>query len=262
MACGAGVASTPPFQQTRCGLQLGPLGSRGNPLPTSHLFRSSIVFIVLSAAQIYKSTKCNDMRQTGYCPRGPFCAFAHVESKCVAPHRPMARSPRQAARTPGEGGQELPACPSGSHQAAPVQTPPCLVAGAAVPGDSHQLQAAPPQISPGRAAGPGRTSTSFCGALAAFPCGVGRVSSAGSLPGVGPPGPEAARTQLQLRLARAHGPPPPSLTESLGTANGWGCPAPARSSAASSGPPAHVSGRRPVEGLRERLGTRTGVVSG
>uniref|UniRef100_A0A671SGE9 Putative E3 ubiquitin-protein ligase UNKL n=1 Tax=Sinocyclocheilus anshuiensis TaxID=1608454 RepID=A0A671SGE9_9TELE len=34
--------------------------------------------------EIYKSTKCNDMRQTGYCPRGPFCAFAHVESKhCV-----------------------------------------------------------------------------------------------------------------------------------------------------------------------------------
>nr|XP_054310618.1 putative E3 ubiquitin-protein ligase UNKL isoform X3 [Pongo pygmaeus] len=29
--------------------------------------------------QIYKSTKCNDMRQTGYCPRGPFCAFAHIE---------------------------------------------------------------------------------------------------------------------------------------------------------------------------------------
>uniref|UniRef100_A0A3P9AJF0 Unk like zinc finger n=1 Tax=Esox lucius TaxID=8010 RepID=A0A3P9AJF0_ESOLU len=33
--------------------------------------------------EIYKSTKCNDMRQTGYCPRGPFCAFAHVESKWV-----------------------------------------------------------------------------------------------------------------------------------------------------------------------------------
>ncbi|XP_048188696.1 putative E3 ubiquitin-protein ligase UNKL isoform X2 [Perognathus longimembris pacificus] len=29
--------------------------------------------------EIYKSTKCNDMRQTGFCPRGPFCAFAHVE---------------------------------------------------------------------------------------------------------------------------------------------------------------------------------------
>uniref|UniRef100_A0A669F4B9 Unk like zinc finger n=1 Tax=Oreochromis niloticus TaxID=8128 RepID=A0A669F4B9_ORENI len=33
--------------------------------------------------EIYRSTKCNDMRQTGYCPRGPFCAFAHVESKCM-----------------------------------------------------------------------------------------------------------------------------------------------------------------------------------
>ncbi|XP_006874003.1 PREDICTED: putative E3 ubiquitin-protein ligase UNKL [Chrysochloris asiatica] len=29
--------------------------------------------------EIYKSSKCNDMRQTGSCPRGPFCAFAHVE---------------------------------------------------------------------------------------------------------------------------------------------------------------------------------------
>uniref|UniRef100_A0A8C7EUG7 Unk like zinc finger n=1 Tax=Neovison vison TaxID=452646 RepID=A0A8C7EUG7_NEOVI len=29
--------------------------------------------------EIYKSTKCNDMRQTGYCPRGPFCAFAHMD---------------------------------------------------------------------------------------------------------------------------------------------------------------------------------------
>ncbi|XP_066291242.1 putative E3 ubiquitin-protein ligase UNKL isoform X2 [Branchiostoma lanceolatum] len=29
--------------------------------------------------EIYKSTKCNDMQQTNYCPRGPFCAFAHVE---------------------------------------------------------------------------------------------------------------------------------------------------------------------------------------
>uniref|UniRef100_A0A3B4BAB4 Uncharacterized protein n=1 Tax=Periophthalmus magnuspinnatus TaxID=409849 RepID=A0A3B4BAB4_9GOBI len=34
--------------------------------------------------EIYKSTKCNDMRQTGYCPRGPFCAFAHVESKALS----------------------------------------------------------------------------------------------------------------------------------------------------------------------------------
>jgi len=29
--------------------------------------------------EIYKSTKCNDIQNTGYCPRGAFCAFAHVE---------------------------------------------------------------------------------------------------------------------------------------------------------------------------------------
>ncbi|XP_026340737.2 putative E3 ubiquitin-protein ligase UNKL isoform X1 [Ursus arctos] len=29
--------------------------------------------------EIYKSTRCNDMRQTGCCPRGPFCAFAHAD---------------------------------------------------------------------------------------------------------------------------------------------------------------------------------------
>ncbi|XP_032645372.1 putative E3 ubiquitin-protein ligase UNKL isoform X4 [Chelonoidis abingdonii] len=33
--------------------------------------------------EIYKSTKCNDIRQTGYCPRGPFCAFAHVEKDTI-----------------------------------------------------------------------------------------------------------------------------------------------------------------------------------
>ncbi|CAK9299775.1 unnamed protein product [Gordionus sp. m RMFG-2023] len=31
--------------------------------------------------EIFKTTKCNDMMQTGYCPRGPFCAFAHVEQE-------------------------------------------------------------------------------------------------------------------------------------------------------------------------------------
>ncbi|XP_037964626.2 RING finger protein unkempt [Plutella xylostella] len=29
--------------------------------------------------EIYKSTKCNDVQQAGYCPRALFCAFAHVE---------------------------------------------------------------------------------------------------------------------------------------------------------------------------------------
>nr|XP_027195390.1 uncharacterized protein LOC113789985 [Dermatophagoides pteronyssinus] len=30
--------------------------------------------------EIYKSTKCNDIQQSGHCPRGPFCAFAHSEN--------------------------------------------------------------------------------------------------------------------------------------------------------------------------------------
>ncbi|RWS04138.1 PROTEIN E3 ubiquitin-protein ligase UNKL-like protein [Dinothrombium tinctorium] len=34
--------------------------------------------------EIYKSTKCNDMQQTSYCPRGPFCAFAHVDKEISA----------------------------------------------------------------------------------------------------------------------------------------------------------------------------------
>ena len=33
--------------------------------------------------EIYKSTTCNDVQQTGYCPRGPFCAFAHDESESI-----------------------------------------------------------------------------------------------------------------------------------------------------------------------------------
>ncbi|XP_067136704.1 RING finger protein unkempt isoform X1 [Centruroides vittatus] len=34
--------------------------------------------------EIYKSTKCNDILQNGYCPRGPFCAFAHVDKEISA----------------------------------------------------------------------------------------------------------------------------------------------------------------------------------
>ena len=39
--------------------------------------------VVLVCVQIYKSTKCNDMHQCGSCPRGPFCAFAHLDSKTL-----------------------------------------------------------------------------------------------------------------------------------------------------------------------------------
>ncbi|XP_030369893.1 RING finger protein unkempt isoform X1 [Scaptodrosophila lebanonensis] len=34
--------------------------------------------------EIYKSTKCNDVQQAGYCPRSVFCAFAHVEHHAEA----------------------------------------------------------------------------------------------------------------------------------------------------------------------------------
>jgi len=36
--------------------------------------------------EIYKSTKCNDVQTAGYCPRGVFCAFAHVERKSLRMH--------------------------------------------------------------------------------------------------------------------------------------------------------------------------------
>ncbi|VVC99161.1 unnamed protein product [Leptidea sinapis] len=42
--------------------------------------------------EIYKSTKCNDVQQAGYCPRGLFCAFAHVEPDDLMSTRDMAAS--------------------------------------------------------------------------------------------------------------------------------------------------------------------------
>lgn len=33
--------------------------------------------------EIYKSSKCNDVQQSGYCPRGAFCAFAHLDGEKV-----------------------------------------------------------------------------------------------------------------------------------------------------------------------------------
>jgi hypothetical protein len=42
--------------------------------------------------EIYKSTKCNDIQNTSYCPRGAFCAFAHVERKFFLLCNPSCRS--------------------------------------------------------------------------------------------------------------------------------------------------------------------------
>ncbi|KAL5284486.1 UNK family protein [Megaselia abdita] len=38
--------------------------------------------------EIYKSTKCNDVQQAGYCPRSVFCAFAHVEPYILTEEKP------------------------------------------------------------------------------------------------------------------------------------------------------------------------------
>ncbi|XP_037811879.1 RING finger protein unkempt isoform X2 [Lucilia sericata] len=42
--------------------------------------------------EIYKSTKCNDVQQAGYCPRSVFCAFAHVEPCSIDEQRDNALS--------------------------------------------------------------------------------------------------------------------------------------------------------------------------
>ncbi|CAJ0571338.1 unnamed protein product, partial [Mesorhabditis spiculigera] len=39
--------------------------------------------------EIYKSTKCNDMLEHGYCPRAVFCAFAHHDSEMHVQRTPL-----------------------------------------------------------------------------------------------------------------------------------------------------------------------------
>ncbi|KJH46553.1 hypothetical protein DICVIV_07371, partial [Dictyocaulus viviparus] len=42
--------------------------------------------------EIYKSTKCNDMLEHGYCPRAVFCAFAHHDSELHVQRTPYVTS--------------------------------------------------------------------------------------------------------------------------------------------------------------------------
>ncbi|CAL8303218.1 unnamed protein product [Merluccius merluccius] len=72
--------------------------------------------------EIYKSTKCNDMRQTGYCPRGPFCAFAHVER---IPSAEETMSSLLSAMQSGSQAQQYSECPisewnSGGNSSGPA----------------------------------------------------------------------------------------------------------------------------------------------
>nr|XP_030143069.1 RING finger protein unkempt homolog isoform X6 [Taeniopygia guttata] len=71
--------------------------------------------------EIYKSTKCNDMQQSGSCPRGPFCAFAHVEQPALSEDLQQSSavsSPTQTAPVmymPSAAGDSVPVSPSSPH---------------------------------------------------------------------------------------------------------------------------------------------------
>ncbi|XP_061472201.1 RING finger protein unkempt homolog isoform X2 [Rhineura floridana] len=68
--------------------------------------------------EIYKSTKCNDMQQSGSCPRGPFCAFAHVEQPPLSEElqsTSAVSSPTQTGPVmymPSAAGDSVPVSPS------------------------------------------------------------------------------------------------------------------------------------------------------
>ncbi|XP_030064107.1 RING finger protein unkempt homolog isoform X2 [Microcaecilia unicolor] len=71
--------------------------------------------------EIYKSTKCNDMQQSGSCPRGPFCAFAHVEQSVLCEDLQSSSSlssPTQMGPImymPSAAGDSVPVSPSSPH---------------------------------------------------------------------------------------------------------------------------------------------------
>ncbi|XP_044309958.1 RING finger protein unkempt homolog isoform X5 [Varanus komodoensis] len=65
--------------------------------------------------EIYKSTKCNDMQQSGSCPRGPFCAFAHVEQPPLSEEL----QPTSAVSSPTQTGPVM-YMPSAAGDSVPV----------------------------------------------------------------------------------------------------------------------------------------------
>lgn len=75
--------------------------------------------------EIYKSTKCNDMQQSGSCPRGPFCAFAHIEPPPLNDDVP----PSSAVSSPTQPGPVL-YMPSAAGDSVPLL---CRSSGLASP---------------------------------------------------------------------------------------------------------------------------------
>ncbi|CAJ0948923.1 unnamed protein product, partial [Mesorhabditis belari] len=66
--------------------------------------------------EIYKSTKCNDMLEHGYCPRAVFCAFAHHDSEMHVQRTPYAYSSQHSPKEHGSPDYRLgsPAALNGS----------------------------------------------------------------------------------------------------------------------------------------------------
>lgn len=61
--------------------------------------------------EIYKSTKCNDMLEHGYCPRAVFCAFAHHDSELHAQRNPYVGSTQPSPKeqcSPSPNGFSIP----------------------------------------------------------------------------------------------------------------------------------------------------------
>lgn len=61
--------------------------------------------------EIYKSTKCNDMLEHGYCPRAVFCAFAHHDSELHAHRNPYVGSTQPSPKeqcSPSPNGFSIP----------------------------------------------------------------------------------------------------------------------------------------------------------
>uniref|UniRef100_A0A7I4Z315 RING finger protein unkempt n=1 Tax=Haemonchus contortus TaxID=6289 RepID=A0A7I4Z315_HAECO len=61
--------------------------------------------------EIYKSTKCNDMLEHGYCPRAVFCAFAHHDSELHVQRTPYVTStqasPKEQSSPNTNGGDSM-----------------------------------------------------------------------------------------------------------------------------------------------------------
>ncbi|KAM3725604.1 RING finger protein unkempt [Dirofilaria immitis] len=81
--------------------------------------------------EIYKSTKCNDMLDHGYCPRAVFCAFAHHDSELHvqrAPYYRPSNNPdatvmlKQANSSTSSGNAEPAASPTSRPENHVVQT--------------------------------------------------------------------------------------------------------------------------------------------